>query len=57
MKMVILRLRVTKRSDETVLVKNSRPGKKRHRNNKSKTEAFIDKFSNYYTPAVYINSS
>ena len=46
-------LKVTSRSDETVLskiidlVKSSQ-------NNKSKTEAFIDKFSNYYTPSVLL---
>ncbi|MGZ7135194.1 MAG: heavy metal translocating P-type ATPase [Methanobacterium sp.] len=46
-----LEVKVTKRSDETVLskiielVKES--GQKR-----SKTEAFIDRFSNYYTPGV-----
>lgn len=46
-----LEIKVTKRSDETVLskiidlIKSSRQ-------KKSKTEAFIDRFSNYYTPAV-----
>ena len=44
-------LRVTKRSDETVLSKII-DLVKTSQNNKSKTEAFIDKFSNYYTPTV-----
>jgi Zn2+/Cd2+-exporting ATPase len=46
-------LRVTKKSDETVLSKIIELVKT-SQNNKSKTEAFIDKFSNYYTPSVLI---
>ncbi|MGB7968903.1 MAG: cation-translocating P-type ATPase [Methanobacterium sp.] len=46
-------LRVTKRSDETVLSKII-DLVKTSQNNKSKTEAFIDKFSNYYTPTVLL---
>jgi Zn2+/Cd2+-exporting ATPase len=46
-------LRVTKRSDETVLSKIIDLVKTSQKN-KSKTEAFIDKFSNYYTPSVLI---
>jgi Zn2+/Cd2+-exporting ATPase len=44
-------LRVTKRSDETVLSKIIELVKASQQN-KSKTEVFIDRFSNYYTPAV-----
>lgn len=44
-------VRVTKRSDETVLSKIIDLVKSSQQN-KSKTEAFIDRFSNYYTPAV-----
>jgi Cd2+/Zn2+-exporting ATPase len=46
-------LRVTKRSDETVLSKII-DLVKTSQNNKSKTEAFIDKFSNYYTPSILL---
>ena len=46
-------LRVTKRSDETVLSKIIELVKD-SQYNKSKTEAFIDKFSNYYTPSVLL---
>jgi Cd2+/Zn2+-exporting ATPase len=46
-------LRVKKRSDETVLSKIIELVKA-SQNNKSKTEAFIDKFSNYYTPSVLL---
>ena len=46
-------LRVTSRSDETVLSKIIELVKS-SQNNKSKTEAFIDKFSNYYTPSVLL---
>ena len=46
-------LRVTKRSDETVLSKIIDLVKTSQKN-KSKTEAFIDKFSNYYTPTVLL---
>jgi Cd2+/Zn2+-exporting ATPase len=44
-------VRVTKRSDETVLSKIIDLVKSSQQN-KSKTEAFIDRFSNYYTPAI-----
>ena len=44
-------VRVTKRSDDTVLSKIIDLVKSSQQN-KSKTEAFIDRFSNYYTPAV-----
>ena len=46
-------LRVTSRSNETVLQKIIELVKS-SQNNKSKTEAFIDKFSNYYTPSVLL---
>ncbi len=46
-------LKVTKRSDETVLSKIIELVKA-SQYNKSKTEAFIDKFSNYYTPVVLL---
>lgn len=46
-----LEVKVTKRSHETVLSKII-DLVKASRQKKSKTEAFIDKFSNYYTPAV-----
>jgi Cd2+/Zn2+-exporting ATPase len=46
-----LEAKVTKRSDETVLSKIIELVKASQQK-KSKTEAFIDRFSNYYTPAV-----
>lgn len=46
-----LEVKVTKRSDETVLSKIIDLVKESQKK-KSKTEAFIDRFSNYYTPAV-----
>ena len=46
-----LEIKVTKRSDETVLSKIIDLVKESQLR-KSKTEAFIDRFSNYYTPAV-----
>jgi Cd2+/Zn2+-exporting ATPase len=46
-----LEVKVTKRSDETVLSKIIELVKESQKR-KSKTEAFIDRFSNYYTPAV-----
>ncbi|MDI6725006.1 MAG: cation-translocating P-type ATPase [Methanobacterium sp.] len=46
-----LEVKVTKRSDETVLSKII-DLVKASQQKKSKTEAFIDRFSNYYTPAV-----
>ncbi len=44
---------VTKRSEETVLSKIIELVKA-SQHNKSKTEAFIDRFSNYYTPSVLL---
>ena len=46
-----LEVKVTKKSDETLLSKIIELVKASQQK-KSKTEAFIDKFSNYYTPAV-----
>jgi Cd2+/Zn2+-exporting ATPase len=46
-----LEVKVTKRSDETVLSKIIELVKESQKK-KSKTEAFIDKFANYYTPSV-----
>lgn len=46
-----LEIRVAKRSDETVLSKIIELVKESQQK-KSKTEAFIDRFSNYYTPTV-----
>ena len=46
-----LEIKVTKRSDETVLSKIIELVKESQQK-KSKTEAFIDRFSNYYTPTV-----
>jgi len=46
-----LEVKVTKRSDETVLSKIIELVKTSQQK-KSKTEAFIDRFSNYYTPTV-----
>lgn len=46
-----LEVKVTKRSDETVLSKIIELVKDSEKR-KSKTELFIDKFANYYTPAV-----
>ncbi|AEG18331.1 heavy metal translocating P-type ATPase [Methanobacterium paludis] len=46
-----LEVRVTKKSNETVLSKIIALVKASQQK-KSKTEAFIDRFSNYYTPAV-----
>lgn len=46
-----LEVEVTKRSDETVLSKIIELVKSSQQR-KSKTEAFIDRFSNYYTPAI-----
>jgi Cd2+/Zn2+-exporting ATPase len=46
-----LEVKVTKRSDETVLSKIIELVKASQQK-KSKTEAFIDRFSNYYTPLV-----
>jgi Cd2+/Zn2+-exporting ATPase len=46
-----LEFKVTKRSDETVLSKIIELVKESEQK-KSKTEAFIERFSNYYTPAV-----
>lgn len=48
-----LEVKVTKRSDETVLSKIIEMVKDSHQR-KSRTEAFIDRFSNYYTPTVII---
>lgn len=44
-------IKVTKRSDETVISKIIKLVKESEKR-KSKTEAFIDRFANYYTPAV-----
>lgn len=46
-----LELKVTKRSDQTVLSKIIELVKESQQK-KSKTESFIDRFSNYYTPGV-----
>lgn len=46
-----LEIKVTKRSNETILSKIIDLVKESQQR-KSKTEAFIDRFSNYYTPAV-----
>lgn len=46
-----LEVKVTKRSDETVISKIIELVKDSQKR-KSKTEAFIDKFANYYTPTV-----
>jgi len=46
-----LEVKVTKRSNETILSKIIDLVKESQKR-KSKTEAFIDRFSNYYTPAV-----
>jgi Zn2+/Cd2+-exporting ATPase len=46
-----LEVKVTKKSDETVLSKIIELVKA-SQEKKSKTEAFLDRFSNYYTPAV-----
>ncbi len=48
-----LEVKVTKRSDETVLSKIIELVKD-SRKNKSRTESFIDRFSNYYTPSVIV---
>lgn len=46
-----LEVKVTKRSDETIISKIIELVKDSQKR-KSKTEAFIDKFANYYTPTV-----
>ncbi len=46
-----LEIKVTKQSDETVISKIIELVKE-SQNRKSNTEAFIDRFSNYYTPTV-----
>lgn len=48
-----LEVKVTRRSDETVISKIIELVKESQKR-KSKTEAFIDRFSGYYTPAVII---
>jgi len=48
-----LEIKVTKRSDETVISKIIKLVKESQKK-KSKTEAFIDRFSGYYTPMVIL---
>lgn len=48
-----LEIKVTKKSDETVISKIIKLVKD-SQNRKSKTEAFIDRFSGYYTPIVIL---
>jgi Cd2+/Zn2+-exporting ATPase len=48
-----LEVKVTKRSDETVISKIIELVKDSQKK-KSRTEAFIDRFSNYYTPTVIV---